>query len=66
MWNLEKQNQLNQLTEQKQHWDNEQFPTLYLWFQLACGDSFTEDHLKGLIGNATEVIKLLQPWSKLG
>lgn len=65
MWNLEKQNQLNALLEQKKHWDTEQFGTLHLWFQLTCGDDFTENHMQGLIENATDVIRLLRPFSRI-
>lgn len=63
-WNIEKQNQLNQLLEEHKNFKAREYENLVAWFKLACGEEFTPAMLTGLLDNATQVIQHLKPWSK--
>lgn len=64
-WNIEKQNQLDQLQEQYKEFTTKEYPALLNWFIIACGDDFNEHMLNGMIHNATEVIEKLKPFSRI-
>ena len=63
-WNIEKQNQLDQLLKEHTDFKANEYEVLVSWFKLVCGDSFTHYMLDALLDNATEVIQKLKPWSR--
>lgn len=64
-WNIEKQNQLDQLQEQYKEFTTKEYPALLDWFTLACGDKFDEHMLSCMINNATEIIEKLKSFSRI-
>ena len=63
-WNIEKQNQLDQLQKQYKEFITKEYPALLDWFTLACGDKFDGHMLSCMINNATEIIEKLKPFSR--
>ena len=63
-WNIEKQNQLDQLLKEHADFKASEYEALIDWFRLVCGDTFTHHTLDALLANATQVIQKLKPWSK--
>ena len=63
-WNIEKQNQLDQLLKEHADFKANEYETLATWFRQICGDTFTYHTLDALMENATQIIQKLKPWSK--
>lgn len=63
-WNIEKQNQLDQLLKEHTDYKASEYEALTDWFRQICGGTFTSCMLDALLENATQVIQKLKPWSK--
>ena len=63
-WNIEKQNQLDQLLKEYTDFKANEYEALVSWFEDVCGEEFTSSMLDALLDNATQVIQKLKPWSK--
>lgn len=63
-WNIEKQNQLDQLLKEHTDFKTNEYETLTTWFKQICGGAFTSGMLDALMENATQVIQKLKPFSR--
>ena len=64
-WNIEKQNQLDQLLKEHADYKRDEYPVLLDWFNINCGNGFDEHMLNGMINHATEIIEKLKPFSRI-
>ena len=63
-WNIEKQNQLDQLLKEHADFKASEYEALTDWFRQICGDTFTYHTLDALMENATQVIQKLKSFSR--